>query len=831
MDSLVFGTRTPSVSVAVVNFNGKEYLEDCFNSLASQNFPQDRLEVIMVDNASEDGSVEFVKVRFPWVKIITNKRNTGYSKAVNQAARSAQGEYLAVLNNDTRADSEWLNNLLLPVLSQSDVACSCSKILTWDGKHIDFVGGSLSFYGHGFKLNVGKADSKDYDRERPVLFPCGGAMLVDRKIFLDVGGFDEDYFAFFEDVDFGWRLWVLGYRVIFSPRSVVYHRYHATTAKFGYEKERFLLERNALYTIFKNYNDEHLQKIFSTAVLLSLQRGLVESDLKLDSYQIGDSITAGESYRDSEKISRMTASHLLAIREVLSHLPEMMKKRRAIQENRRRSDTVIINLFGEPFRPNIGNADYIKVQDSVVEALNLRELFGRKNRVLIISNDTIGERMAGPAIRCWEFAQSLSREHEVVLATPNETDLTSPDFTLKRYNEKVLRELVRWCDVFICQGFILHHFPFLKEQKKPIVVDVYDPFTLEFLELFKYKEFHEREALNTANLEVLNDQLVAGDFFLCASEKQRDYWIGMLCSLNRINPSTYDMDKTLRGFIEVVPFGLPSCKPVHTKQVLKGVHPEIGKKDKLILWGGGIYNWFDPITLVEAVSRIVKKRKDIKLYFLGLKHPNPHVPEMKMCTEAIKLSEELGLKDKYIFFNYDWVPYEERENYLLEADIGISTHLNHVETNFSFRTRLLDYLWAGLPIVSTKGDSMSDLVERNDLGLTVEAESVEELEAAIMNLADSDRIEEIKSNICRVANNFTWDRVIAPLNEFCRNPVMAPDKITDKSGYAPDLIRLRRTPWYYFKRLVFHLQNEGWPGVRLHGRNLVYRTLNRRLKS
>lgn len=828
MDSLVFDVRVPPVSVVVVNFNGKEYLEDCFNSLAGQNFPKNRLEVIMVDNSSRDGSVEFVKERFPWVKVITNKQNYGYSRAVNEGARLAQGEYLAILNNDTRADPEWLSSLLLPLLSQGDVACSCSKILSWDGEKIDFVGGSLSFYGHGFKLNVGSSDSGDFDRERTVLFPCGGAMLVDRKIFLDVGGFDEDYFAFFEDVDFGWRLWVLGYRVIFTPRSVVYHRYHATTARFGYEKERFLLERNALYTIFKNYGDEHLQRIFPTAVLLAVQRGLAETELKLDSYRIGDSMPSAEVETGAESISRMTASHLLAVREALLHLPEMMKKRKEIQERRRRSDTVIVNLFGEPFRPNIGHPQYTKVQDSVVEALNLRELFGRKNKVLIISNDTIGEKMAGPAIRCWEFAQCLSREHEVVLATPNETTLTSPDFTLRHYNEKVLKELSRWCDVLICQGFILHHFPFLKQQKKPIVVDVYDPFTLEFLELFKYKELHEREALNTANLEVLNDQLVAGDFFLCASEKQRDYWIGMLCSLNRINPSTYDMDKTLRGFIEVVPFGLPSRSPVHTKQVLKGVHPKIGKDDKLILWGGGIYNWFDPITLVEAMNRIIEKRKDIKLYFLGLKHPNPHVPEMKMCTEAIRLTEELGLKDEYIFFNYDWVPYAERENYLLEADIGISTHLDHVETNFSFRTRLLDYLWARLPIISTRGDSMSDLVERNDLGLTIAPENVEELEAAIINLADSDRIEEIKENIRRVASSFTWDGVIAPLNEFCCNPVMAPDKMKE-AGARSSHRELRRTPWYYLKRLVFHLRNEGWPGVRLHGKNLVYRTLNRRL--
>ncbi len=821
---------TPSVSVIVVNFNGKEYLEDCFSSLLNLDFPGEKLEFIMVDNASRDGSVEFLEMKFPWVKVLSNRSNLGYAKAVNQGVRAAKGDYVAILNNDTRADSKWLTQLLLPVLSQSDVACVASKILSWDGKRIDFVGGTLSFYGHGFKVDIGSEDFKKYDMERPILFPCGGAMLADRKVFLEVGGFDEDYFAFFEDVDFGWRLWVLGHKVVFAPRSIVYHRYHSTTAKFGYEKERFLLERNALYTIFKNYGDEHFQRILPMAVLLALQRGLIDCSISVESYRIGDAISASEN--DEEKISRMTASHLLAIKEFLSYLSPMMKKRRTIQEKRRRSDNAIINMFGEPFRANIHDRQYIDVQNTLVDALNIKELFSRRNKVLIISNDTIGERMAGPAIRCWEFARVLGRENEVILATPNETDLSASEFKLRQYNARVLKDLVRWCDVFVCQGFILHHFPFLKEQGKPIVVDVYDPFTLEFLELFKYKEFHEREALNTANLEVLNDQLLSGDFFICASEKQRDYWIGMLCSLNRINPSTYDMDKTLREFIEVVPFGLPSRTPVHSKQVLKGVHPKIKKNDKLILWGGGIYNWFDPITLIKSMEHVVKKRKDIKLYFMGLKHPNPHVPEMKMCVDAIKLSEELGLKDEYVFFNYDWVPYEERENYLVEADIGISTHLDHVETNFSFRTRLLDYLWASLPIITTRGDSMSDLVEKYDLGITVSPESVGELKAAILKLVDSPKMREIKENIKKVVPRFTWEEAVKPLSRFCQSPVIAPDKIRKRESKRKfEVAEIRRTPWYYFRRLIFHFRNEGWQGVSLHGRNLIYRKLKGRLES
>lgn len=825
MTAAVASQKMPSVSVIVVNFNGREHLEECFSSLAALNFPRPSLEVIMVDNASGDGSIEFVSTNFPWVKIIQNSRNLGFAKAVNIGAGQAKGEYIALLNNDTKADPEWLTQLLAPILSQNNVVCSASKILTWDGKKVDFIGGSLSFYGHGFKSEVGSPDAERFNDEKPILFPCGGAMLVEKKVFLDAGGFDEDYFAFFEDVDFGWRLWILGYQVVLAPKSIVYHRHHGTTGKFGYEKERFLLERNALYTIIKNYDDERFQRLFPVAALLALERGLAESKLDIESYRLGE--VSSTSQEENEQVSRLTASHFLAIEDCLKNLPAMIEKRQTIQKNRRRSDNTILRLFGEPFRPNVYIPDYLKAQENLVRVLRLEELFGRRNRILIISNDTIGDRMAGPAIRCWEFAHTLSQEHDVVLATPNSANLTSTRFKLKQYNRKILKELVGWCDVFICQGFILHHFPFLKDANKPIVVDIYDPFTLEFLELFKYKELHEREVLNTANLGVLNDQLLAGDFFICASEKQRDYWIGMLCSLNRINPSTYDRDKTLRSFIEVVPFGLPSKGPLHTKNVLKDVHPKIAKDDKLILWGGGIYNWFDPITLIQAVNQIVKKRKDVKLYFLGLKHPNPHVPEMKMCIDAIDLSEKLGLKDEYVFFNYDWVPYEERENYLLEADLGISIHLDHVETSFSFRTRLLDYLWAGLPIITTKGDSMSDLVEKDNLGRTVEPENVEDLTAAILELLENkDMYRQIRKHIEKIAPTFTWEEAANPLNEFCRNPVLAPDKAKGEVSLrygAASATRAKRSLWYYLKRLYYHYRNEGVKGVSFHGRNLIYR--------
>ncbi|MDI6821554.1 MAG: glycosyltransferase [Actinomycetota bacterium] len=827
------GKQFPQVSVIVVNLNGKEHLGECFASLHELNYPKDKLDVILVDNASTDGSADYVKENFPWVKIIQNKENVGFAAAINIGARKARGDYLAFLNNDTRVDPDWLVELLIPVLNNPDVACAGSKILTWDGKAIDFAESALSFYGHGFKLDTGSTDIEAYDEEKPILFACGGAMLVDKQVYFDTGGFDDDYFAFFEDVDFGWRLWALGYRVVLAPKSIVYHRFHGTTHRFGYEKERMLLERNAIYTIFKNYGDENLQCILPPAILLSLKRGLVEANLDKDSYRFGREERGG----GEQTISRIALSHFLALDDVIEDMPKLIKKRSFVQTRRRRRDVAIFSLFKEPFRPNIFQPQYVEAQRKLSNAFEVERLFERKTRVLIISNDTVARRMAGPAIRCWEFAKALSREHEVILAIPNETDLKPDGFKIETYEKtkkRKLEKLAKWCDLFICQGFILHHFPFLKKARKPIVVDVYDPFTLEMLELFKYKSFKERLNIHEANLTVLNDQLLVGDFFICASEKQRDFWIGMLSSLNRINPSTYDSDKTLRSFIDVVPFGLPSLAPRHTRQVLKGAYRGLDENDKVILWGGGIYNWFDPITLIKAMYNIAQKRGDVKLFFMGLEHPNPDVPEMKMCVDAIRLSKELDLYDEYVFFNFGWIPYDERQNYLLEADIGISIHLQHVETEFSYRTRLLDYIWAGLPIVATKGDSMSELVERHNLGRTVEPENVENLTEVLLELLENPELcETFRENLRKIAPQFTWEKVTEPLNRFCYDPKFAPDKILEWEEEKSRVVvkprsvttkpKIRKSPLYYLGRVVYYYRRGGFQGVIFHGKDFLRR--------
>jgi len=186
-----------------------------------------------------------------------------------------------------------------------------------------------------------------------------------------------------------------------------------------------------------------------------------------------------------------------------------------------------------------------------------------------------------------------------------------------------------------------------------------------------------------------------------------------------------------------------------------------------------------------------------------------------MADDAVALADELGLAGTNVFFNKDWVEYGDRQNYLLEADIGVSTHLDHVETEFSFRTRLLDYLWASLPIVATSGDSLAALIETSAIGLTVPPGDVDALEDALFRLLDDEELNRsCRTAIERVVPRYQWSTVLEPLLEFCRAPSRAPDLVDpetaamvgslhtglqDQLGWRADLRKavrfLRRREW------------------------------------
>ena len=399
-------------------------------------------------------------------------------------------------------------------------------------------------------------------------------------------------------------------------------------------------------------------------------------------------------------------------------------------------------------------------------------------RVLIITGDPIGVRMAGPAIRAWNMARVLTAENDVKLVTTTslEAGLDAP-FALHQVHpgqNREFGELEQWAEVIVFQGHAMNQFEALRLSAKVVVADIYDPMHLEMLEPGRELGRATWNLRVLTATTVMNQQLARADFFLCASERQRLFYLGQLGALGRINPENYEKDPHLNRLLAIAPFGLDPNPPQHTRPALKGVVPGISEDDKIVIWGGGVYSWFDPKTLIRAVALLSQSKDNVRLYFLGTKHPG--VETMGIVAESLELARELEVLDSSVFFNKEWVDYDDRQNFLTEADAGVSTHHSHIETTFSFRTRILDYLWAGLPIVVTEGDSFAELVEREHLGIVVPDGDVAALAAALDQvLFDESFAAQASAQVQLVAQGFTWERVLAPLVEFVRNPHYAAD--------------------------------------------------------
>ncbi|MBP8250736.1 MAG: glycosyltransferase [Herpetosiphon sp.] len=775
----------PLVSIIVVNFNGKHHLEACLKSLLHQTYPTEKLEILLIDNNSHDGSREFITQYFPSVRLIHNQTNRGFASAVNQGAKLANGQYIALINNDAYADPQWIATLVSTMQThrEQNVVCVGAKMLDWYGKKIDFIEGGINFYGHGVQIfahvPVESLDIKQHE----ILFACGGAMLIDRKVFLDVGGFDDDYFAYFEDVDLGWRLWVFGYRVLFEPQAIIYHRHHGTANRMYYHQVHMLSERNALLTILKNYDDTHLQRILPTSLFLLIERSLLDMDYTAHR-RLFDLREKGQHHDDGMiTIPKVALSKLMAVGDVLDQFGHVWEKRQTIQAQRKRPDADILPLFKRPMDVSHLSATYAWLQSTLTDAFEVRSMFqpNRITRVLIVSSDALYENLAGVGMRAVEMARHLAPYCHVTLAAPEQAKVTISDVqcvSFDRHDAETLRQLGMYAEVILVHGYTLFHYPMLKDLHKILIVDVYDPFHLENLEL-QHKAIIESGAERAMlDVHIINDQLMAADFLVCASERQRDFWLGALGSIGRLSPEHYQEDPTFRSLIDVVSFGCNPVPPVHERAVIKGVVSGIESNDTLLLWGGGIWDWLDPLTVIRAMAHVVNQRTDIKLFFMGAHHPNPTiVPHMPMYDRAVALAQELGLHNKFVFFNDHWVAYNDRANYLLEADIGLSAHFEHVETRFAFRTRLLDYIWAGLPMIVSDGDTLADTVRELDLGRVVAVDDVSAYAEAILDLAmQPNRRVAFAPAFAHAQERYRWDQTLKPLIEFCQHPHYAKDR-------------------------------------------------------
>ena len=827
--------RPGVVSVVLVNFRGTDDTLEAIGHLGAIDWPQELLEIIVVENASGDDSAARIREAAPHVKLIISQSNEGFAGGCNQGVAASSGEFIALLNNDARPDSGWIRAAVEKFAESPRIGAVASKVLDWEGNLVDYIGSAMTWYGMGFKPMTAEPAPKGPDESADVLFGTGSAMFVRRSVYDELGGFDERYFMFFEDVDLGWRLNLKGYRFAYEPRSLAFHKHHASMAAFGPYKETYLLERNALFTLYKNAGDETLTDALPAAMALSVRRAITRGGHDSTSFDLRK---PGGDKEETVELSKQTAAALYAIDQFVEVLPSLRKSRDEIQATRAVSEKAIWRLFLHADAPVYQAEDYLRGYENIVTSFDVSEPPVSTN-VLIITGDPIGKKLAGPAIRAWNMAEQLSKDNSVTIVSLSGVEQMAAPFDLVHVrpgDERAFGKLEQWADVIVFQGHAMAVFESLRTSSKILVVDIYDPMHLEQLEQGRELPAAQWSKQVSDATDVLNEQIERGDFFLAASDRQRMFWLGQMASLGRINPANYDGDPDLDGLISIVPFGLSSVPPEHKKSVLKGVLPGIAADDKVLLWSGGLYNWFDPKTLIRAVADLSLRHDNVRLFFQGTKHPHPGVPEMAIVGESRALASELGALDRSVFFNASWVDYSERENYLTEADAGVSTHFSHIETTFSFRTRILDYLWAELPMVVTEGDHFAELIAAEKLGVVVEAGNVEQLSAALEKvLFDEKFIAQSRRNIRRVRERYFWETALAPLVDFVANAHLAQDNqhlavgVSHADARPRKRVRKKQAGLRHNLALVKHYYQNGGPLVVLRKvRSTVKFRLSRR---
>ncbi len=401
--------------------------------------------------------------------------------------------------------------------------------------------------------------------------------------------------------------------------------------------------------------------------------------------------------------------------------------------------------------------------------------------IAILTGEVIGERLAGPAIRAIAMATALCDEHDVTLLGAAVDDgvgagLSYGKFRVGALSDQSIKDALN-SSIIILQGDLLDRYPVIKTSSACIVADLYDPYHLEVLEQSSGLATERRRATIAASVSAIGSLLARGDVFLDVGGRQRDLWTGALASAGRVNEFTYDDSPDLSRLLLTVPFGVSSKPPKSASSaVRRGAIPGIGLEDVVLWWGGGIYPWFDPVTVISATASLTAEGHPLHLVFAGSRHPNPDVGETPAAHAARDFVNQNALNEIVTFL--DWVPYADLGGYLLEADVMVSAHRDHVETRYSYRTRLLDGLWAGRPTVATGGDDLMSSIAAAGAGIAITPGDVDGFANALRVLLDKSTRERFSSCALTHAKGHTWEIALEPLVEWCRTPRRAPDLVS-----------------------------------------------------
>jgi glycosyltransferase involved in cell wall biosynthesis len=398
--------------------------------------------------------------------------------------------------------------------------------------------------------------------------------------------------------------------------------------------------------------------------------------------------------------------------------------------------------------------------------------------IVLIAHDHVRMRMAAPGIRCAEMSRDLARHgHQVTLAIPNDPEIVIDGVRQIGDQGSDLLDCIAKSDILITGGGPYEAPVVSVPPGVAHVIDMSFPLILEGLAT--YDRFPDQWQLENAPfaVELMARQLMSADFILCASTDQWQYYVGCMTILGRIRGDIIRADPSLRRLIAVVPFGCPDEPPLRTGRGPRELVAGLSTNDYLLLWSGYLSDWYDPEMVVRAVAAASDAVPHVRLVFMGARPGDTRLHETSSGARLRELTKQLQLDDKTVFFYDDWVPYDQRVNWLLDSDVGIVASPQTLESELAARARFLDYIWTATPAITTRGGTFAREFELRRLGLVVEPGDVDAMSKAIVALADEQLRSEMRTRLEHIRSDHTWQRTLAPLVEYCSAPHLAADRV------------------------------------------------------
>ncbi|MCU1245077.1 MAG: hypothetical protein JWN02_987 [Acidobacteria bacterium] len=359
---------------------------------------------------------------------------------------------------------------------------------------------------------------------------------------------------------------------------------------------------------------------------------------------------------------------------------------------------------------------------------------------------------AGIGIRFLEMAGVLREDgHEVTILAPDGGGMVIDGYRMAAITPETLRDISAASDVAVVQGHVANDL-FAHAVPLPVVVDLYDPFIVENLHYYAQRGAE----VFTHDHATLIDSLVRGDLFLCASEAQRLFWLGMLLAVGRLNPIAFESDPHLDDLVRIAPFGVQPLRP-----------PVQRSLDDPALLFGGIYDWYDPLLAIDAVA--LARREIPRLTLSFTRHPNPELTPQGKTAAAMAYVKKRGYRD---FIRFEpWAAYGERGAFFERFALSLLTFPQSIETDLSMRTRIYDYLWGGLPIVTSSAPGTDEIILRYGAGAVVKSERAADFAGELVAaLRDPKRHEALSAATRVFTEQHQWPRTLQPLRDFIRAP-------------------------------------------------------------